>query len=148
MAKVPTPSSSVFLDTAYAVALASSTDTYHRRAVALANELESLGTRLVTTWGVLLEIGNALSKTQYRSAARQLLASLQRDASLEIVPLSAPLLQRGLALYAERPDKEWGLTDCISFVVMEEHSIQDALTTDEHFRQAGFRPLLRETTSG
>ncbi len=98
----------------------------------------------MTTWGVLLEIGNALSKVQYRQAALQLLSSLQRDASVEIVPLSEPLLQRAVMLYAERPDKEWGLTDCISFVVMEERGIRDALTADEHFRQAGFRPLLRE----
>ena len=97
---------------------------------------------------MLLEIGNALSKAQYRDAALQLLSSLQRDASVEIVALSEPLLQRAVALYAKRPDKEWGLTDCISFVVMEERGIRDALTADEHFRQAGFRTLLREVTFG
>ena len=142
------PGSSVFLDTAYAVALASTSDAYHRHALALADELEANETLLVTTWGVLLEIGNALSKVQYRDAALKLLSSLQRDASVEIVPLSGPLLQHGVALYAERPDKEWGLTDCISFIVMEERGIRDALTADEHFKQAGFRPLLREVTGG
>ena len=79
MAKVLTPSGSVFLDTAYAVALASTTDSYHHHALALADELEANGTRLVTTWGVLLEIGNALSKIQYRPAALQLLSSLRHD---------------------------------------------------------------------
>ena len=148
MARFLAPSGSVFLDTAYAVALSSTTDAYHHRALALADELEAQGTHLVTTWGVLLEIGNALSKVQYRHAALELISSLQRDASVEIVPLSDPLLQRAMALYAERPDKEWGLTDCISFVVMETRGIRDALTADEHFRQAGFRPLLREATSG
>jgi hypothetical protein len=144
MARSLTLGSSVFLDTAYAIALASTTDAHHRQALALADELEAKGTHMVTTWGVLLEIGNALSKVQYRSAALQLLSSLQHDAHVEIVPLSDPLLQRAMTLYAERPDKEWGLTDCISFVVMEERGIQDALTADEHFTQAGFRPLLRE----
>jgi predicted nucleic acid-binding protein len=148
MAKVLTQSGSVFLDTAYAVALASATDAYHHHAQALADELEANGTHLVTTWGVLLEIGNALSKVQYRDAALQLISSLQRDASVEIVPLSEPLLQRAVVVYAERPDKEWGLTDCISFVVMEERGIRDALTADEHFKQAGFRALLREVTFG
>jgi predicted nucleic acid-binding protein len=143
-----TPGGSVFLDTAYAVALASTTDAYHRHALALADELEANQTHLVTTWGVLLEIGNALSKVQYRHAALQLLSSLQSDANVEIVPLSGPLLQRALTLYAERPDKEWGLTDCISFVIMNELGIRDALTADEHFKQAGFRPLLREITVG
>ncbi|MFZ0962868.1 MAG: type II toxin-antitoxin system VapC family toxin [Terriglobia bacterium] len=148
MARVLTPSGSVFLDTAYAVALASTTDAYHHRALALADELEAQHTHLVTTWGVLLEIGNALSKNQYRHAALQLISSLQRDESVEIVPLSDPLIQRAMTLYAERPDKEWGLTDCISFVVMETRGIRDALTADEHFTQAGFRPLLREVTGG
>lgn len=41
-------------------------------------------------------------------------------------------------------DKEWGMTDCISFVVMQDMGIIDALTTDDHFRQAGFRALLIE----
>jgi predicted nucleic acid-binding protein len=49
-----------------------------------------------------------------------------------------------LQLYQEREDKEWGLTDCISFVVMGDETLYEALTTDEHFRQAGFRPLLLE----
>ena len=42
--------------------------------------------------------------------------------------------------------KEWGLTDCISFIVMEDNGLTEALTTDEHFQQAGFRALLREET--
>ena len=144
MARLPTPSNSVFLDTAYAIALASATDAYHDRALTLADELEANRTQLVTTWAVLLEIGNALSRIQYRQAALQLLSLLQHDASVEIVPLSGPLLQRAVTLYEERPDKEWGLTDCISFLIMEERNIRDALTADEHFKQAGFRPLLRE----
>jgi hypothetical protein len=147
MARILTPGGSVFLDTAYAVALASSTDAFHQQAVALADELEASGTRLVTTWAVLLEIGNALSKLQYRHAALRLLSSLQGDASVEIVPLTGPLLEQALRLYSDRPDKEWGLTDCISFVVMETQDIRDALTADEHFQQAGFRALLREAMS-
>ena len=77
MARVLTLSGSVFLDAAYAAALASATDAYHPHALALADELAANGTHLVTSWGVLLEIGNALSKIQYRPAALQLLSSLQ-----------------------------------------------------------------------
>ncbi len=43
-----------------------------------------------------------------------------------------------------RAGKDWGITDCSSFVVMSERGLSEALTTDEHFRQAGFRALLRE----
>jgi hypothetical protein len=52
-------------------------------------------------------------------------------------------LERGWALYADRPDKYWSLTDCISFVVMKDHQITEALTGDHHFEQAGFVALLK-----
>ena len=52
------------------------------------------------------------------------------------------LWQRGWQLYCARPDKEWGLTDCLSFVVMQEQGVFDAFTADHHFEQAGFIRLL------
>lgn len=146
MAKTLILSGSVFLDAAYAIALASTTDAFHPQALTLADELEASGTRLVTTWAVLLEIGNAPCRVQFRHAALQLLSSLQSDASVEIVPLVGPLLEQAVKLYSERPDKEWGLTDCVSFVVMGARGIRDALTADEHFQQAGFRAMMREGT--
>jgi predicted nucleic acid-binding protein len=134
----------VFLDTAYAIALSSSSDQFHARAVALADLMTISGTRLVTTWAVLLEIGNALAKQRYRQAALRLLDALEADRQIDIVPLSEPLYRRAVQLYRERPDKEWGLTDCVSFRVMQDRGLIEALTTDEHFQQAGFRALLRE----
>lgn len=145
MARRPIPSDSVFLDTAYAIALTSASDEFHLRAVALAEELEASATRLITTWAVLLEIGNALSRVQYRHAAIQLLTSLCTDPSVEILPLSDRLLEQALQLYSARQDKEWSLTDCISFVVMQERDMPYALTTDEHFQQAGFRALCAKS---
>jgi len=150
MARRIIQSDSVFLDSAYAIALASATDEFHLEALALAEELEASGTRLLTTWAVLLEIGNALSKVQYRHAAIQLLSSLRTDPQmrkyLEIIPPSDQLFEQASKFYSERPDKEWGLTDCVSFVVMQARRITEALTTDEQFRQAGFRALLHEAT--
>lgn len=133
----------VFLDTAYAIALSSPNDRFHQRAVQLANELKSAGTRLVTTRAILLEIGNALSKQRFRRAAVMLLNSLETDLRVEIIPLTEPLYARALQLYRERPDKEWALTDCVSFIVMEDRGIEEALTTDEHFQQARFHALMR-----
>jgi predicted nucleic acid-binding protein len=69
----------VFLDAAYAIALAAPSDQLHSRAVELAEQLEADRTRLVTTRAVLLEIGNALSRRRYRAAAVQLLSSLHSD---------------------------------------------------------------------
>jgi predicted nucleic acid-binding protein len=99
---------------------------------------------LVTTRAVLLEIGNALARQRYRSAAVSLLQALDADPSVEVLPLTEDLYARALQLYCSRPDKEWGLIDCASFVVMSERAMTKALTADEHFQQCGFRALLRE----
>jgi uncharacterized protein len=66
------------------------------------------------------------------------------DPATVYVKSSATLLRRGLDLFAQHSDKDWSLVDCISFVVMKQHRLKEALTTDRHFVQAGFRALLRE----
>lgn len=90
----------VFLDTAYAIALAASSDQHHQKAVQVAVELEAKQTRLVTTRAIVLEIGNALAKRRYRQAATQLLHALETDSFVEIIPVSEALYQRGFQLYA------------------------------------------------
>jgi predicted nucleic acid-binding protein len=145
MATAINPGDEVFLDASYALALSASTDQFHERAPELAAELEAAGARLVTTRAVLLEIGNALARQRYRAAAVKLLQALEADSTVEVLPLSEELYGRAFQLYYSRPDKEWGLIDCASFVVMSERGMTKALTADEHFQQCGFRTLLRET---
>jgi hypothetical protein len=142
MAGKPILQKELFLDTAYAIALAAPGDDHHDQAIALADSLEAQGTRIVTTRAITIEIGNALARLRYRQAAIELLDSLDQDPSVEIVPISGELYHRAFQLYRDRRDKERGITDCISFVVMRERSIACALTTDEHFQQAGFEALL------
>lgn len=132
----------IFLDASYAVALASPHDRHHAKACELAEWLEAEDHRLVTTRSVVLEIGNALSRRRQRDAAVTLLRALEDDPHVQVVPLTEDFYRRGFDLFAARADKEWGLTDCISFVVMRQRGIGDALTADAHFQQAGFRPLL------
>jgi len=134
----------VFLDTSFAIALSSATDQNHARAVRLANQIETNKTRLVTTQAILLEIGNSLSKQKYRAAAIQLLESIEADPNVEVVLLTNSLYRLAFSLFKQRDDKEWGLVDCISFIVMQDRGIADALTTDTHFQQAGFRALLKD----
>lgn len=138
--------SEIFLDTAYAVALSSPNDVFHQRAVELAVQLEAANAKLVTTHAVLLEIGNALSKRRYRPSAIRLLEAISNDPRVRIVPITEELYNRAVQLFGNRPDKEWGLTDCVSLVVMQELEITTALTSDDHFQQAGFIALLREAT--
>lgn len=132
----------VFLDTSYVIALSSEKDRYHDRALGLADKLQAEKTILITTRPVLLEIGNALSGPRFRKSAVLLLDSLENDPNVGIVSLTDALYQQGVRFFRKRMDKEWGLVDCISFVVMSERKIQNALTADDHFRQAGFRALL------
>ncbi len=133
----------VFLDTSYAIALSSTNDFFHKQAIELADQVRASGVRLVTTRAIILEIGNALSKQRYRRAAVKLLDALKADSTVEILPLSEQLYERAWRLYGEQADKEWSLTDCVSFVVMQERGLTEALTADEHFQQAGFQALMR-----
>lgn len=133
----------IFLDTSFAIALSAITDQNHTKAVELAEQIESQNISLVTTQAILLEIGNALSKQKYRAAAIELLESLESDPNVKIVPLTNELYDAAFQLFRSRQDKEWGLVDCISFVVMQSLSITEALTADDHFNQAGFRALLK-----
>lgn len=134
----------IFIDTSYVIALSSEKDCFHAKAVEVAQRLKSAKSKLITTRPVLLEIGNALSGLRFRSAAIKLLNASERDKNIGIVPLSESLYHKGLDLFSQRQDKSWGLVDCISFVVMQERKITEALTTDEHFQRAGFRAILRE----
>ena len=92
---------------------------------------------------VLVEVGNAFAKRDFRPLYTRLLSNLQSDPDAKIVPSTQELFQSGSALFTQRLDKDWSLTDCISFVVMRQHGITEALTGDRHFEQAGFKALLK-----
>lgn len=128
-----------FLDTSYILALVNTGDRFHERARASSSLVSS---PFVTTEAVLIEVGNSLSQERWRSLGVKTLNWLRHSPDIEIVPLDSSLLDRAIAFYGARMDKEWGLTDCISFVVMQERRLTDALTADRHFVQAGFQNLL------
>ena len=137
----------VFLDTAYVNARINTRDQWHEAAVRWERKLAADWRLLITTEFVLVEIADGLAAVRFRLQAGQVIAALQASALVEIIPSSSDLFTAALELYQSRPDKDWGLTDCASFVVMRERALSEALTTDEHFRQAGFRALLLEDTS-
>jgi uncharacterized protein len=136
------PRNEVFLDTSYVIALSFLSDQYHQQSVKISYQLEKNKTRLVTTQAVILEIGNALAKLQYRNIAIELINSLDTDPNVEITPITEELYARAFQLYKDRLDKEWGFTDCISFIVMQDRGLIKVLTADNHFQQAGFQALL------
>lgn len=83
--------SKLFLDTAYTIALSSSRDVFHAKAIVLANELKKKKSKLITTRAVLLEIGNALSRAHFRQSSIKLLAAIESDPNIEIITLSENL---------------------------------------------------------
>lgn len=130
----------VFADTFYFLALLNRHDPAHPKALILSRTPQLL---LVTTEFVLLELADALNKPPLREEALSICELVKHDPAFRLVRADSQLLQRGLEFYKDRRDKEWQLTDCISFVVMQDERITEALTADRHFEQAGFKALLK-----
>ena len=129
----------VFADTFYFLALLNELDAAHERAVAVSR---TPGLLVTTTEFVLLELADALCLPNQRNEVLTLWEVVETDATFRLVRASTELIRRGIELYRGRPDKEWPLTDCISFVVMQEQGLAEVLTADHHFEQAGFKILL------
>ena len=132
----------LFLDTAFIQAILNVRDQYHDRAKKVFPRVRAAAEVWITE-AVLVEVANALSDTD-RQAAVNFIRQCYQTENIRVVPVTTALMARGLLLYESRPDKGWGLTDCISFVVMEQERLETAVTTDRHFIQAGFQALLTE----
>ena len=129
-----------FADTSFYVAIFSPHDALHARAKAVAATHQG---GVITTEFVPVEVGNFFCRGNSRIVFQNMVDNLVVAEDIEIVPSSANLFVRGLHHFTARPDKDWSLTDCISFVVMQERGITEALTADHHFEQAGFAALLK-----
>jgi predicted nucleic acid-binding protein len=132
--------SPVFADAAYFIALLNPADNFHARARGLARQPPG---PIVTTYWVLAEVGDAFSQPTNRTKFARLVALLASTPDIEVLPPTIDQFLAGSKLHASRPDKRWSLTDCITFSVMSDRGLNDALTTDYHFEQAGFRALMR-----
>ena len=129
----------VFADTAYYFALLSREDEFHAAAVRLTSKLAR---PIVTSGWVLTELADGLCRVQHRVVAAAFIHDLRNDPRVTVVAPPLEWLDRGLALYGRRSDKNWSLTDCLSFEIMRELGLDEALTADRHFDQAGFKALL------
>lgn len=130
----------IFLDTAFVQALLNLHDDYHQRAKTFMPIVRA-ASEVWLTEAILVEIGNALSASN-REGAAQFIQHCYQTENIKVFRVDTELLAQALALYQSRPDKTWGLTDCISFIVMNTHNLTDALTSDRHFIPAGFRALM------
>ncbi len=133
----------IFVDTSYILALFNVSDEFHIKAKILKN-LTTQTNLLITTEVILLEIGNALSKQNLRQRCSAFIKGFYETENIKVVPVTTALIKEGLEFFDKRHDKEWGLVDCISFIVMKRYGVKHALAADDHFAQAGFKALLLE----
>ena len=112
-----------------------------RQAFDLSNKHQKFS--FVTTDAVLLEIGNALARN-YKEQAIEIIEVFRSSDNVEILHLNPSLFERGFERYKTYLDKTWSLVDCITFEVMKENGLSDALTVDKHFEQAGFNRLIED----
>ncbi len=130
-----------FADTYYLLALVNTKDKDHSAALRH-SQGRTLG--LVTTTWILVEFADALSAVNNRANAARFLRGLLAEPYMEVVPPTREQFENALNLFEQRPDKDWSLTDYLSFSLMADRGITDALTADHHFEQAGFRALMRD----
>lgn len=129
----------LFADTSFFVAFLSVRDEHHQFA---RRQMAERTDPIVTTTWVLTELGNFVGRSRARTRFVPFVRELNNDPRINVLPTDDRLFNAGLDFYEARPDKAWSLTDCISFVVMQEQGIRHALTADHHFEQAGYEILL------
>ncbi len=135
----------IFVDTAGWGHLVDPTQAYHDRAATLYRQARQQGQTLITTNYILTELVVLLTSPLRipRPKSIAFIEGLKASPYVDIVHVDATLDAQAWRLLVERPDKEWSLVDCSSFVIMQQRGILDAFTTDHHFEQAGFVCLLR-----
>ncbi len=118
----------------------------HHNEAKLAFEFHTRsGATLVTSNYILSEMVALLTLSRFqigRHRLIELLTSVRRLRNLQTIHVGPELDELAWMLFFGRPDKEWSLVDCSSFVIMEQRGIRDVLTSDHHFKQSGFNCLL------
>ena len=134
---------SVFADADYLVALLNPREELHEKAKRVSARLHPV--RIITSEMVMAEMLNLLGSRGeiIRGKACEFVSQLRQNPNIRVVPQTATQFAEAMAFFCGHRDKEWSLTDCISFVVMTRQGITEALTGDHHFEQAGFTALLR-----
>ena len=137
--------SSLFADTSGLGNLIDPTQPHHALAAEIYRTARQQNRRVVTTNYILTELVALLTSPLRipRSLVIEFIDGLVASPFIEIVHIDPTLNEQAWRLLKSRPDKEWSLVDCASFVVMQQHGLTDAFTTDHHFEQAGYMRLLK-----
>lgn len=128
-----------FVDTFFFLALLNPRDArFHVQAL----KLNRVDRPMVSTAWVLLELADHICDTRNRRLFAEVRKAISVDQRFDVLAADQMLLHRATGLYDQRGDKDWSLTDCTSFLVMNDRGIHEALTGDHHFEQAGFKLLF------
>lgn len=133
----------VFVDTVAWLAIVNKSDELHHTALQVKKILIENKATLTTTDFVVIETANSLSRLPMRRLATELIEFIMYSGLVGLVRANHDLIEQAWSLYKSRNDKEWSLTDCISFVVMKQNKITDAFTNNHHFEQSGFNILIK-----
>lgn len=133
----------LLLDATFIVGYLNPRDQHHTKAQECMPRVENALEVLITE-AVLVEIGNLLHRTPQRSRAAEFIEACYVSDNITVIAVDTGLLKRAVQFYKQHSDKPWGLTDCISFVVMRDRGLTIAATADGDFQQAGFSALMLE----
>jgi len=133
----------VFMDSAGFLALWDGADEYHASAVRLQQELSRRKRHFITSDYVVDETATLLLVRHSHAAASDFLDTVENSEALRLEWMDSERFHVASNIFRKHDDKKWSFTDCVSFAIMRELNIKDAFTTDHHFRQAGFSPLLK-----
>jgi predicted nucleic acid-binding protein len=135
-------SAEAFADTSALYAAVDARDAYHRDTAPLVRQLAQAGRMIITTDYIVAETLNLAVARRGRIVADRLLQLLETSSGLRIEWIDPERFLAAKAFFRKHADHDYSFTDCTSFVVMRELRIRDALTSDHHFVEAGFRSLL------
>ena len=132
----------VFIDTSGWLALVNKKDKYHKKAKNVKKEIDEKNYEIYTSNFVIVEIANGLSKIKFKHLAVNLVEKIRGSEDINNITVNNNIFEEAWDLFKDYDDKEWGLTDCTSFIIMENYNIQKNLSNDHHFEQKGFINLL------
>jgi uncharacterized protein len=135
----------IFVDSSFFIALINTSDKDHSIAKDVYKKVIKEKWKIFITDNVIIELGDYFSKLRWREIGRNWIISiLDEKETFNVISLDKTIFIESLILFMKHKDKEWGLTDCISFVTMKKHKISEVLTFDHHFEQAGFTNLIKD----
>jgi predicted nucleic acid-binding protein len=133
----------IFIDSSGFFAMLASDEDRHAAAAKIVATAQKRKRGFVTTDYVLDETATLLKARRKNQLVLQLFDRLDKSQACRIEWTDSDRFHDVRTFFLKHSDQEWSFTDCLSFCVMSELRLRDALTKDAHFEQAGFVALLR-----